>query len=555
VLLIQTDTMNKRIYLIILLFTCRICSAQTPSWIWARSAGGVSNDYNNAVCSDANGNVYVTGTFQGSSITFGSYTLNNTGTGALNIFVVKYDASGNVLWAQGAGGTDNDWAYGICVDASGNVYVTGYFRSPSITFGTITLNNTVIAGGSRDIFITKFNSVGSVLWAQSAGGSGDDMSNSICLDANNNVYITGTFGWDSNIAFGNDSLISKGAYDIFIAKYDSSGNFIWARNDGGTQEDGGLGICIDASNNIYITGYFQTLATFDIDTIHGIGNVSICIAKFDTSGNNIWAKSAVGTLYDWNYGTSIAASGNSVYITGYFMYSVIFGSDTLGNSGNWSIFTAKYDTSGNALWGRCPGGTDYDYGNSISADSNGHVFVTGYFASSFLNFGGIPALNTNVGYDDIFVVEYDASGSALWATSVGGTDNDYGMGICTSGGNNVYITGYYGSYNINFGSTTLNNNGSYDVFLAKLGFPTGIEENNLSFGKIFPNPFLDRLNITVNSYTLSEIILYDIASRKLLQQKFTSYVSLNTEQLAKGIYIYEVRNKNGLCKKGKVVKD
>src|SRR5438034_11536727 len=107
--------------------------SQAPNWAWAKSGGSISNDYSNATCTDANGNVYVTGTFQGSTITFGSYTLHNVATGSLDIFIVKYDANGNVLWAKSGGGTGYDYAYGICADVNGNVYITGYFRGPFVT--------------------------------------------------------------------------------------------------------------------------------------------------------------------------------------------------------------------------------------------------------------------------------------------------------------------------------------------------------------------------------------------------------------------------------------
>ena len=132
------------------------------------------------------------------------------------------------------------------------------------------------------------------------------------------------------------------------------------------------------------------------------------------------------------------------------------------------------------MWGRTPGGTGSDYGNGICTDANGNIFITGYFASSFLNFGGFPVINDNVGYDDIFIAGYDSNGNALWAKSVGGTDNDYGTGICTSTSGDVYVTGYFGSYSVNFGSTTITNNGSNDFFLAKLSSIDGINETFLN---------------------------------------------------------------------------
>ncbi len=518
-----------------------LVTAQTPIWAWAKSAGGVSNEYSNAVCTDANGNVYIAGTFMSSTITFGSFTLHNTATGYHDIFVVKYDASGNVLWAKSAGGTSRDYAYGICTDIGGNVYITGYFESPSITFGTITLTNT---GSGPDIFLAKYNTSGNVLWAKSATGSSADYSYGICTDANNNVYITGMFQ-SSPITFGSYNLTNIGQDDIFIAKYDSAGNVLWAKGMGGTRTDCGQSICSDASGNVYITGCFQNSATFSSNTIIGHGNIDIFVAKYDSFGSNIWAKCANGISYDDNYAFGITAdvSGN-VYVTGYFVYSVIFGSDTLNNAGTRGIFIAKYDTYGNALWGRTPGGTIGDFGRGICTNSNGKVFITGYFGSGYLNFGGFPVQNANTGIYDIFVAEYDANGNAIGATGIGGQDYDYGMGICKGLGGDVYVTGYFGSYNLSFGSTTLTNNGSYDTFLAKLSTLEGIEDfsnKDNSSVILYPNPTTTTFTVQLPpDFSPATLQIFNALGALVYEQSITQASTLINLNKPAGIYFVKV---------------
>lgn len=513
--------------------------SQLPSWVWAKNAGSVSNDYSNASCTDLQGNIYITGTFQGSTINFGNYTLQNSGTGNLDIFIVKYDANGNVIWAVSSGGTNDDYAYGICSDNSGNIYVTGYFQSHELNFNTITIQN---VDSSRDIFIAKFDTGGNVLWAKSAGNE-DCFGSSfgICSDKNGNVFITGTFGYAKDIIFENDTLESIGSYDIFIAKYDEAGNYIWAKNMGGTQTDQGNSICADSIGNIYITGFYCNSAIFGNISVSVSGYCGIYIAKLDTYGTVLWAKSPPFLTYS-NYEGShgIATSGNSVYITGYFQHPVIFGGDTLGNAGNKSIFLAKYDTAGNPLWGRCPGGTGSDYGQGICTDENGNIYITGYFGSSYLNFGGIPLLNSNVGYNDIFIVGYDSNGNTLWAKSLGGTDYDYGMSLCVSG-NNIYATGYFGSYDLNFGIHTITSSGSYDVYLAKLDYSTGIEENNELGISIFPNPSNGNFTIRRSSFKMAcTIDIYNLLGEKVYSELISSQQKYIDCKLSKGTYFVQI---------------
>ena len=167
----------KKTSLIIILVLCSIALfAQNGDWLWAKQAGGASNDESYNIAVDANGNSYVTGNFTGSA-TFGSTTL--TSSGYNDIFVAKLDSNGNWLWAKKAGGTSEDNGLSITFDANGNSYVTGYFES-SATFGTTTLTSNQY----EDIFVAKLDSNGNWLWAKKAGGINDDYGWSISVDDN-----------------------------------------------------------------------------------------------------------------------------------------------------------------------------------------------------------------------------------------------------------------------------------------------------------------------------------------------------------------------------------
>jgi hypothetical protein len=465
--------MSKKLLTTIILSIIYIFGyAQVPDWAWAKGLGGAGNDLNSGVATDSYGNVYITGQYYSTSITFGTTTLTNadsTGNTA-DIYIVKYDASGNLLWAMGEGSAITDRVYSITTDDSNNVYVTGSY-SASFTFGTFALSN----AGSRDMFIVKFNSAGNIIWAKGEGSAGDDICESITTDDSGNIYLTGYYNSNS-ISFGVTTLGNSGGYDIFIVKYDTTGNVIWAKGIGGTGWDEGLSIVADAASNVYITGiYYSTSITFGTITLTNAditGNFTdIFIVKYDASGNLLWAKGAGGAEFDESNSIITDVFGN-LYITGYY-YSpfITFGSTTLNNANAANlgdIFIVKFDTLGNVLWANDLGGLGDDRTNTSAADSNGNVYIAGFYNSPSLTFGSTAS--NNLGGYDIFILKYDNSGNELWAKSIGDTGNDIVRGITTNASGNVYISGLYNSNSITFGSFTLlnSNQGYNDAFIAKL---------------------------------------------------------------------------------------
>ncbi len=454
----------KKIYTIIL-WVIAGATANAQIWEWAKSAGMTNYDFGFDISTDASGNAFVTGAFQSSTIIFGSTTLNNTGFS--DMFIVKYDPLGTVLWAKSTGGTGHDSGSGISTDASGNVFVTGYFESSSITFGSTTLNNT----GFSDMFIVKYDASGIVLWAKSAVGTIGDVGYGICTDTSGNVFVTGYFQ-SSPITFGSITLNSIGfSYDVFIVKYDASGTVLWAKSAGGTNSDYGYKISTDASGNAFVTGIFASSPiTFGSITLSSAGSNDMFIAKYDPSGTVLWAKSAGGGNIDGGSDISTDASGN-VFVTGGFQSSPItFGLTTLTNTnvGSDDMFIVKYDPAGNVLWAKNAVGAIHEYGYGISTDTSGNVFVTGAFQSSPITFGSITL--SSAGSNDIFIAKYDPAGAVLWAKSAGGTNADNGYGTSTDASGNAFVTGYFWSSSITCGSTTLTNAsaGTTDMFIAKL---------------------------------------------------------------------------------------
>lgn len=337
--------------------------------LWAKQAGGPDIDAGKNIAVDISGNSYVTGEFRGTS-TFGSTIL--TSSGNYDTFIAKYDSSGNLVWVRQSGGTADEMGRGIIVGSSGDCYITGYFDG-SASFGTTTLTST----GSFDIFVAKYDAAGKFQWANRAGSSAEDFGRNIAVDGSGNSYITGTFKGVAN--FGSATLTSNGAEDMFIAKYDALGNLLWAKSAGGTNKDAANGIDVDASGNSSIAGEFQGTATFGSNTITSTGSLpDIFIARYDPSGTALWAKRAGGSSNDFGRNIAVDSSGNS-YMAGEFEGSASFGITTLTSAGGVDVFVAKYDASGNVIWAKRAGSNLEDRASGIGLDSIGNTYISGYF--------------------------------------------------------------------------------------------------------------------------------------------------------------------------------
>src|SRR5262245_42850908 len=182
------NTLSTSTYWLLTLFCCLLfanLNAQSPNWLWAGSAGGTGFEAGINIATAPGGVLYVTGSFTSSSVAFGSTVLTNAGSN--DIFIAKFDSSGNVLWAKSAGGTSVETGVVVCTTPGGDVYVTGYFVSPSITLGSTVLTNT----GNADIFIAKLDSGGNFLWARSVVGTGSDYVDCISKAPGEDVYVAG----------------------------------------------------------------------------------------------------------------------------------------------------------------------------------------------------------------------------------------------------------------------------------------------------------------------------------------------------------------------------
>ncbi len=471
------------------------CFSQTPNWEWAKKAGGIRADLGSSITTDASGNVYALGYFKSPTIVFGSTTLtnaDNTGN-TYDMYLVKYDQAGNVVWAKREGGNSNEYVYSVACDASG-VYVTGAYESTSITFGTSTFTNTF-----RNSFIVKYDTNGTVLWADSPQGISFDGSFgfSVTTDGAGNVFAAGSFVSDS-VIFGTNILLNLiGTHDIYIVKYSSSGSVLWARRAGGAGNDFPYSIAADATGSIYITGLYQfDPIGFDSDTLSNAGGYDYFIAKFDANGTYMWAKNAGGSLAD--NGSSITIDASGIYVTGsYQSSSITFGSFTLMNTGGSNLFLVKYDTLGNVLWAKT--GVGEMSGSSLVAAPSG-IYVAGAALGTIIL--GLDTLNLGI-TNDILIVKYDTAGTEQWVKTAGGSAIDAGASVAVDALSNIYVTGNYISTSLTFGSTTITCPGNFsDAFIAKL------DNSCIAYYQTSYDSISNNFTLTVNPMTSFLAVAY-----------------------------------------------
>jgi len=500
-------------------------SAHAQSWVWAKSAPGYSSTHPSATCTDPSGNVIIAG----------------------ETYLAKYNSTGGSVWFKDPTNGFSGNAISVCTDASGNIFVAGFYTS-SITFGSITLTNS----GSDDIFLAKYDPSGSMIWVKSAGGSSYDDAYSVTTDLWGNVYLAGGFG-SASITFGS-TILTGMSQTMFLVKYNTSGSVVWAKSAGSSSGScRACSAHTDNSGNILVTGNFSssTLA-FGTTTLTNIANPypDMFVAKYDSAGNALWAKSAGGDSYDGSWKISTDGSGNSYVVGGFTSGSMSFGSTMLTNvsTGSDDLFLASYDPSGNLRWAKQTGGNGDDEALSVVSDNAGNTYIAGSFSSSSLPFGTTTLTKTTGSSSNFFVAKYNNSGSVQWAIKAGGTDNDGANDLTLDASGYVYVAGTFASPTLNLGSNTLTNSGGFDkdIFIAKLnGGASGIPEQTTltSNAVLFPNPAATDVVVSLD-VIISNVRIVDLAGKVLFDHDYNSHrVLVNTSFLPAGIYQIVVNNK------------
>ncbi len=451
-----------------------------PTLVWGTYFGGSGTDIALGVSTYASGNAYITGyTTSGNNIaTSGAYQSSFQGWD--DAFLAKFSSSGNLIWTTYYGGIYHDYGYAVNADISGNVYITGSTDSYNGIATSGAYRTYFIPGGSNG-FLSKFSSTGSLTWATYYGES--DGGTSLTTDASGEVYMTGTTHTINGTATTGAYQTSYGGgpSDAFLAKFSGSGSLLWATYFGGNDQDGGNGVTVDKSGNVYLTGITYSsngIATAGAYKTYS-SRVDAFLAKFSGAGKLAWATYYGGTYNNGTFSTSGArgngvctdATGN-VYMTGWTVGGNIITSGAYQTSvgGGQDAFLAKFSSSGSLNWATFYGGKGTDNGNGVSIDANSNIYMAGTTSSS-TGIATTDAYQTSLaGSQDAFLVKFNNTGSRLWATYYGG-GGESAEGVSMDASGNIYVAGQTASSNgiASFGAYQTSYAGNEDAFLAKFG--------------------------------------------------------------------------------------
>ncbi len=523
------------------------------SWIWGEAGYGSikTNDYGTPVTTDNQGNAYTTGQYS-VSIFFGNDTLNSPHAEAP--FLVKYNSNGIVQWAKQPGmACDGGYGLTVSTDPSGNILLLGVFVRGDIIFGNDTLSNAVY----NDVFLAKYNSSGTVLWAKQSTFCGGSLPYSVTCDDEGNTYITGYFS--DSISFGSNTLKSASMYTSFLAKYDPNGNVMWAKQATGDGTCRGTSVTTHKGFE-YLTGYFKDTITFGLTKlISDFGN-DVFTIKYDSNGNVIWAEQSVGAA-NFDVGQAISSDyhGN-IYVGGFFYDTINFGSQTLSNPNKLipNAFLIKYNSLGNIIWAKKSNLGSW-YGFSLATDDTGNIYYGGLGRGDSIQWGSMIISTTvpnSITSYAAFIIEIDTGGNPKCGTiQSNGAGTYMYSSVCVasdSTGRFIYEGGLIDNDSLFCGPDTLSPPSNiFAPYVARWkscdGGPLGVNELRTKDEKltVSPNPFTSSTTISLNSDCNHYLELDDITGRKLKQLEFSGNTyTLSAEGLAKGMYFIRVSDKD-----------
>lgn len=505
--------MKNRFLLFMLSFATALFFAQSPIIQWQKTLGGTDGDFAKTIQPTADGGYIVAGY---SSSNDGDVSGNH---GGFDYWIVKLDAAGNKIWQKSLGGSENDIAYDIKQTTDGGYIVAGY------TFS----NNGDVSGNHNpdsDGWVVKLDAAGNLVWQKALGGVGGDFITTI-QQTTDGGYIAGGYSAANN----GDASGNNGSFDFWVIKLDVSGNILWHKMIGGSQDERALSLQQTADGGYIMTGSVASVIN---------GQKHCLVVKLDTSGNLVWQKTQGGTGND-EY-KSIQQTTDGGYIAAGTTSSN--NGDVSGNHGGGDYWVVKLDASGNITWQKTLGGSATDWAYAVQQTSDGGYVTLGVSVSDD---GDVT--NTQ-GNGDFWLAKLNTSGNLIWQKSFGGTDGDYGYAIKQTADGGFITVGFSNSTD---GDVT-NNQGNGDFWVVKLSGNPALSVNDTYHNniKIYPNPTADFVQISSKD-KIKSVALYDFSGKLMMTENILKdKISLST--YPKGIYLMKIIFENGETETQKVIK-
>jgi len=355
--------------------------------------------------------------------------------GEFDIWVVKLDGSGNLVWQKCLGGSSEDWFKFVTHTVDGGFLIVGYSYSND---GDVTGNH-----GDRDIWVVKLDSSGELIWQKCLGGSLDEAPTSTIQTADGGFLIGGYTYSDDGDVTGN-----HGQTDFWVVKLDGSGNLVWQKCLGGSYDET-LTTAIQTADGGYLVAGVATSNNGNVSGNFGGGD--IWAVKLDSSGELIWQKCLGGTLYETPY--SLIQTTDGGFLIGGFTYSP--DGDVTGYHGETDIWVVKLDGSGNLVWQKCLGGSYDEAPTSAIQTADGGFLIGGY---TYSDDGDVTG---NHGETDIWIVKLDPAGELKWQKCIGGSADESSKSIIQISDNQYVVCGGVSSSD----GDIVGNHGDFDYWL------------------------------------------------------------------------------------------
>ena len=363
--------------------------------------------------------------------------------------------TGNGLWSKRFGDAQAQSANAVANRAGGPVITGALAGAADFGGGTLT------SAGNTDVFVASYDYAGTFMWSKRFGDAQAQSGVAVAVDGLGNTLIIGDFA--GAIDFGGGTLTSAGQTDVFVAKLDSGGAFVWAKRFGDNQAQNGRGIAVDDAGNVVVTGSFAGKIDFGGGALTSAGGTDAFVAKFDPDGNHLWSKRFGDAQAQSGKAVAVDPAGN-VVILGDAAGVIDFGGGALTTAGGNDVFLASLDENGNYFWGKIFGNNVAQAGSAVAIDTVGNVVITGSAAGQ-INFGGGALISA--GGNDVFVARFTQGGMHLWSKLFGGAGAENGRGVSVDPFGGIVLTGDFAT-TVNFGGTALTSAGNTDVFVVKL---------------------------------------------------------------------------------------